>query len=73
MRQDHPEDSLVVVAVYNLRDLSSTWWSITTEWICFIPFPLIYMLNYDIYSFYKALPIFLCPTLMCVYDIPMSC
>jgi hypothetical protein len=24
MRQNHPEDSLVVVAVYNLRDLPST-------------------------------------------------
>jgi hypothetical protein len=30
MRQDHPEDSLVVVAVCNLRDLPSTWWSTTT-------------------------------------------
>jgi hypothetical protein len=25
MRQDHPEDSLVIVAVCNLRDLPFTW------------------------------------------------
>jgi hypothetical protein len=30
MRQDHPEASLVVVAVCNLMDLPSTWWSTTT-------------------------------------------
>jgi hypothetical protein len=28
--QDHPKASLVVVAVCNLRDLPSTWWSTTT-------------------------------------------
>jgi hypothetical protein len=25
MRQDHPEDSLIVIAVCNFRDLPSTW------------------------------------------------
>jgi hypothetical protein len=37
-----------------------------------MPLPPIYMLYYNAYNFYKALPIFLCPGLMCVYDIPMS-
>ena len=30
------------------------------------------MFQCDIRGFYKALPIFLCPVLMCVYDIPLS-
>jgi hypothetical protein len=30
MRQDHLEDSLIVIAICNLRDLPSIWWSTTT-------------------------------------------
>jgi hypothetical protein len=67
MRQDHPKASLVVVAVCNLRDLPSTWWSTTTQWILFVPLPPICVLDYGACGFYR------CSALMCVYDIPMSC
>ena len=67
-----PKPRLVVVAVRNLRDLPSTWWSTTTKWILYVPLPPICIFWYDIRDFYRALPIFLCSTLMCVYDIPMS-
>jgi hypothetical protein len=42
MRQDYPEDSLVVGVVCNLRDLSFTWWfTITTmDLFCASPFYL---------------------------------
>jgi hypothetical protein len=39
-----PKASLVVVAVRDLRDLPSTWWSTTTQWILFVPFPSICVL-----------------------------
>jgi hypothetical protein len=38
MRQDYPEDSLVVVAVCNLRDLPSIWWSTITTMDLFYAF-----------------------------------
>jgi hypothetical protein len=68
-----PKARLVVVAVRNLRDLPSTWWSTTTQWIKLLPFPFVYVLWYGARGFYRALPIFLCLALMYVYDIPRSC
>jgi hypothetical protein len=42
MRQNYPEDSLVVIIICNLRDLSFTWWSIiiTMDLFCAFSFYL---------------------------------
>jgi hypothetical protein len=42
-RQDHPKPRLVVVAVRNLRNLPSTWWFTTAQWIKLLPFPFVYV------------------------------
>jgi hypothetical protein len=49
---------LVVVAVRNLRDLPSTWWFTTTQWIKFLPFPSVHVFVYGDRGFYRGLPIF---------------